>query len=135
MDDGIKDEVVNAIDAEKLELSEQINTLKQQQILGEANIEYALNFMENISKQWPDASLDLKLKMQELILPKGFVYDIKNDNFIINEISPLYRGNPTIKQADDAENSIVVNLIETNWNDILMEFNRLYHLMRGLSLA
>ena len=108
MDDGIKDEVVNAIDAEKLELSEQINTLKQQQILGEANIEYALNFMENISKQWPDASLDLKLKMQELILPKGFVYDIKNDNFIINEISPLYRGISTIKQADDAENSIVV---------------------------
>ena len=108
MDDGIKDEVVNAIDAEKLELSEQINTLKQQQILGEANIEYALNFMENISKQWPDASLDLKLKMQELILPKGFVYDIKNDNFIINEISPLYRGISAIKQADDAKNSVVV---------------------------
>lgn len=29
----------------------------------------------------------------------------------------------------------MVNLIESNWNDILMEFNRLYHLMRGLSLA
>lgn len=108
LDDGIKDEVVNAIDAEKLELNAQINTLKQQQMLSEANIEYALNFMENISKQWSDASLDLKLKMQELIFPKGFVYDIKNDNFIINEISPLYRGNPTIKQADDAENSVMV---------------------------
>ena len=108
MDDGIKDEVVNAIDAEKLELNEQINTLKQQQMLSEANIEYALNFMESISKQWSDASLDLKLKMQELIFPKGFVYDIKNDNFIINEISPLYRGISTIKQADDTKNSVMV---------------------------
>lgn len=28
-----------------------------------------------------------------------------------------------------------MNLVESCWNDILMEFNRLYHPMRGLSLV
>ena len=108
IDDSTKDEVVNAIDIEKLELNEQINKLEQQQIINEASIEYALNFMVDIAKQWSDASLELKQKMQELIFPNGFIYDIKNDNFIINEISPLYRGISAIKQADDAKNSVVV---------------------------
>ena len=64
--------------------------------------------MENIAQQWADSPLELKQKFQKLIFPKGFIYDIENDKFIINEISPLYRGNTTIKQAGDAENSIVV---------------------------
>ena len=108
VDDSTKDELVNAIDIEKLELNEQINKLEQQQILNEASIEYALNFMVDIAKQWSDASLELKQKMQELIFPNGFIYDIKNDNFIMNEISPLYRGISAIKQTDDAENSVMV---------------------------
>ncbi len=63
-------------------------------------------FMENVAQQWMDSPL--KQKFQQLIFPKGFIYDIKNDKFIINEISPLYRGKTTIKQADDDENSILV---------------------------
>ena len=59
---------------------------------------------------WADSPLELKQKFQKLIFLKGFIYDIENDKFIINEISPLYRGNTTIKQADDAENSIAVTL-------------------------
>jgi hypothetical protein len=39
------------------------------------------------------------------------------------------------KDPSKADESLVVNVVESNWNDILMEFRRLYHLMRGLSLA
>ncbi len=34
-----------------------------------------------------------------------------------------------------AETFFLVTLIESNWNDILMEFRRLHQLMRGLALA
>ncbi len=108
LDDEDKEEALNILTADKLDLTEELNALEQRQTVSESSIEYALNFMENVSKQWSDASLDLRLKMQELIFPKGFIYDIKNDNFIINEISPLYRGISTIKQADDAKNSVMV---------------------------
>ena len=100
--------LTNSLDAEKLEIQSQVNSLEAQQTLSESHIEYALNFMENVAQQWMDSPLELKQKFQQLIFPKGFIYDIKNDKFIINEISPLYRGKTTIKQADDEENSIVV---------------------------
>ncbi len=103
-----KEETLNMMTADRLALNEELEVLELRQTLSESSIEYALNFMQNISKQWSDASLDLKLKMQELIFPKGFIYDIKNDNFIINEISPLYRGVSSIKQADNAKNSVLV---------------------------
>lgn len=31
--------------------------------------------------------------------------------------------------------SHMVNVVESNWNDILFEFRRLYQLMKGLSLS
>jgi site-specific DNA recombinase len=81
---------IDSVDCDKLDAKQDLDELEQQQTLSESNIEYALNFMGNIAKQWSDAPLDLKQKFQNLIFPKGFVLDIKNDNFIISEISPLY---------------------------------------------
>jgi hypothetical protein len=37
------------------------------------------------------APLELKQAYQELVFPKGFIYDIKSQNFLTPEISPLYR--------------------------------------------
>lgn len=108
MDDEEKKIVIEAIDVEKLEISQEINKLEQQQTLREANIEYALNFMADMAKQWSDASLDLKQKLQSLVFPHGFEYDIKNRNFLINEISPLYRWITPENEADFAENSAMV---------------------------
>ena len=106
--DEEKQLVVDAIDVEKLEISQQINELEQQQQVSEANIEYAINFMANMAKQWSDASLELKQKFQSLIFPNGFEYDIKNHNFIINEVSPLYGVITPEIEADFAKNSVMV---------------------------
>ncbi len=119
LEEDEKDEATSMLAADKLNLVQELNDLEQRQTVSESSIDYALGFMENISKQWYDASLDLKQKMQELIFPKGFVYDIKNDNFIISEISPLYRGSDSIKRADDFENSVLVSHVDQNWKPLL----------------
>ena len=106
-EDDMKD-LIDTIDIEKLETQMQINELEKQQTISESSIEYALNFMADTSKQWSDASLKTKQNIQSLIFPSGFEYDIKSHNFIINEISPLYRGISSIKQADVAKNSVLV---------------------------
>ena len=103
-----KQMVIDDVDVEKLDITDQLAELEQQQTVSEANIEYALNFMANMSKQWSDASLDLKQKFQNMIFPKGFEYDISNDKFIINEISPLYRCITPDMEADLSENSVMV---------------------------
>jgi site-specific DNA recombinase len=95
-------------DEEKLALQQELHDLEQRQTLNESSIEYALNFMANVSKQWSDASLDLKHKIQTLIFPEGFEYDIQNEKFIIHKISPLYSGSSTIKRANSTENSVLV---------------------------
>lgn len=100
--------VTENLDTEKLELAGQLSELEQRQSISETQIEYALNFMTNISKQWADAPLDLKQKIQTLVFPEGFALDIKNDNFITTKISPLYRGITAVEQADFAKNSLVV---------------------------
>lgn len=101
--------VIDDLDTEKLELSSQLAELEQRQTISESHIEYALNFMTNIAKQWSDAPLDIKQKFQNLIFPEGFVLDIKNDNFITTKISPLYRGITAVEQADFDNNSLMVN--------------------------
>lgn len=103
-----KQDVIDSLDAEKLDLSDQVAVLEQRQTISEAHIEYALNFMTNIAKQWSDAPLDVKQQFQKLIFPEGFVLDIKNDNFISHKISPLYRGVTAVEQADLDENSLLV---------------------------
>ena len=104
-----KKEVVDSLDSEKLDLKQSLDLLEQEQTLSESSIEYALSFMRNVAKQWSDANLELKQKYQNLIFPRGFVYDIKQHNFISLDISPLYR---YISVEDDpfkASNSILVN--------------------------
>ena len=103
-----KDTEIQICDEEKIELQQELSDLEQRQTLSEGAIEYALNFMANVSKLWSDAPLDLKQKIQNLVFPEGFEYDIPNDKFIINKISPLYSGSSTIKRANSTENSVLV---------------------------
>lgn len=108
LSDDEKQMVIDDVDVEKLDITDQLAELEQQQTVSEANIEYALNFMGNMAHQWSDASLELKQKFQNLIFPNGFEYDIQNDNFIINKISPLYRWNRPDMEADLSKNSLMV---------------------------
>lgn len=59
-----KDLLINALDAEKLVLIEELTALEAQQTIQETNIEYALNFMGDVEKVWADAPLELKIKFQ-----------------------------------------------------------------------
>lgn len=103
-----KDSFINELDTEKLELTTQVAELEERQSISENSIDYALNFMGNIAKQWSDAPFELRQKFQHLIFPQGFEYDIKNDNFIINKISPLYRCITPEMETDYAKNSVMV---------------------------
>ena len=106
--DDEKQMAIDYVDTEKLDITDQLAELEQQQTVSEANIEYALNFMANMAHQWSDASLDLKQKFQNMIFPNGFEYDIHNDNFIINKVSPLYRWVTPENEADFTKNSLMV---------------------------
>ncbi|MFZ2545067.1 MAG: recombinase family protein [Candidatus Saccharimonadales bacterium] len=114
-----KDSFINDLDIEKLELITQTQELERRQSVSEESIDYALNFMRNIAKQWADAPFDLKQKFQYLIFPDGFEYDIRNDNFIINKISPLYRCVTPEMETDYAKNSTMVTHVDQTWNSIL----------------
>jgi site-specific DNA recombinase len=103
-----KQVVIDNLDNEKLEVTQELERLEQQQTLGESSIEYALTYMTNIAKLWSDADLDLKRKLQNLVFPKGFTYDIKQGNFISPGISPLYRYSTTELTSLNSQNSIMV---------------------------
>ena len=67
----------DSLDEEKLTIMDDITRLESRQTVGEASIDYALNFMRDMSSQWNHAPLELRQKIQSLIFPSGFVYDIK----------------------------------------------------------
>jgi hypothetical protein len=71
-------------------------------------------------------------KFQNLIFPGGFILDIKNDNFIINKISPLYRGiTPEIK-ADYAKNFVLVTLRYSVYKEIVAEIIRWNDMLKNV---
>ena len=96
------------LEQEQRDISEQLDNLEQRLLVSEAQIDYALEYMSAIYKKWQTASLEVQQKFQSLIFPNGFVYDIKNQNFIIDEISPLYRYKTKQKELPASENSYLV---------------------------
>lgn len=134
---GISDDekqfITQEIESERDGLKKQIYEVEQQQSVSDTTVEAVLDFMENLSAQWPQASFDVQQKVQKLIFPKGFEYDIKNDNFIINEISPLYRCITPEIETDYAENSVMVNRLLANWNLISSEIIRWNKTLRQIS--
>jgi site-specific DNA recombinase len=125
-----KKEAVDSIDTEKLELKQQLDGLEQEQTLSEASIDYALNFMTDIAKQWADADLELKQKIQTVVFPKGFTLDIKQGNFISADISPLYRVALEENETLQAVNVVMVTLSYPIYNIITREIIRWNTLLR-----
>ena len=87
--------------------------------------------MSNVAKQWADAPLQLKQKYQNLIFPRGFVYDIKQHNFISSDISPLYRCISLENTPFKANNSVLVNHIQSNYKQLVAEIIRWNEIMLG----
>ncbi len=111
-------EVLDNIDTERLELKQQLSGLEQEQTLSEASIDYALSFMTNVAKQWLDADLELKQKIQNVIFPQGFILDIKQGNFISPHLSPLYSVISNQNTLLQANNSVMVNLQQIEYKKL-----------------
>lgn len=70
-----KAEQIAKLDAEKVKLELARNEARVSEVNTEALIEYAINFMANVSKQWVDASPADKQRFQNIIFPEGLTYD------------------------------------------------------------
>jgi site-specific DNA recombinase len=103
-----KDTALRGADKERVDLQSELLTLERKQTTSEDSIENALGFMGNINKYWHSAPLELKQAYQELVFPKGFVYDIKTRKFLTPEISPLYRLDLGELGAKNDENFVMV---------------------------
>ncbi len=97
-----KDILMDALENQKLDLSLKLREAEQQQSFREADIEYALNFMEFVDKQWEDATFDVRQRFQKMLFPKGLVYDPVNHTFGTSEISVLYRSVSNKKASEEA---------------------------------
>ena len=86
-----KDQLIDALDIRKLDAETSLADAENTQSLRENEIEYAINFMDQVDKQWADASFDLQQKFQKMIFPDGVAYDAENRSFGTSEISVLYR--------------------------------------------
>lgn len=86
-----KDALFDALDVRKAEAMDKLLDLEEEQNFRESDIEYAINFMENVDKQWADADFDMQQRFQNLIFPNGIMYDSKNHRFGTSKISPLYQ--------------------------------------------
>src|SRR5690606_6875956 len=76
-----KDDLVDALDQEKLLVLEEQRTLEQQQHIREADIELAVNTMRDVDKQWSNATPEARRRFQSVLFPIGLVYDPQTRRF------------------------------------------------------
>lgn len=128
-----KNLLIDRLDEQKLKLSSVLDEMEQQQAVRETDIEMAINQMENVSEQWALSDADIKLRFQNMLFPRGVVYDDKTGKFGTSEISPLYRYAPTKKDLPEPEKSFLVAQVHSNWNLILEELSRWLQLNREVT--
>ena len=90
LDDGEQRELMGSYDADRSRIESELADLKQIQLLREADIEYACNFMSMPAKLWRDGDLETKQAIQKMIFPNGAYFDLKHKKCGTSEISPLF---------------------------------------------
>ena len=103
-----KNEFVKSLDIRKLTAEVKLEEAENVQALREDDIDYAINFMDQVDKLWADASFDLQQQFQKMLFPNGVVYDSQNRRFGTSEISVLYR---LETNKNDLERSLKFNLV------------------------
>ena len=86
-----KDSYTASLDSQKDDESAELTRLEQQQTIRETDIEQAIKIMESVDRQWSESEVDLQIRFQSMLFPRGVVYDSKNHRFGTSEISELYR--------------------------------------------
>ncbi len=91
-----------------MELEDKIGRLEDIQQLNEATIEYVCNFIDLPAKMWKDSDYETRLEFQNLIMPQGVAFDIKQQGFGTEGISALYRLKLNKKDLSVKEKSLLV---------------------------
>jgi len=84
--------------------------LEEEQNFRESDIEYAINFMENVGRQWADADFDMQQRLQNLVVPYGALYDQEDHRFGTSRISPLYQS-LSIEKCQE----IILTFLKLSW--------------------
>lgn len=103
-----KNEQTSILDSEKEVYLVQKDSLSNRQAIEEADIDRAINIMESVAAQWLDSDLATQQRFQNLLFPKGLVYDYENSMFGTTELSPLYRYILTKKDSKEPLKSFLV---------------------------
>ena len=67
----------------------------------------------------------MKQAYQELVFPKGFVYDTRSKKFLTPEISPLYRLDLGEMGVKNDKNYVMVILADQTWNTLLENIQKI----------
>ena len=103
-----KNELIDDLDKDKFRITGDLNDLIAIQNVQEADIDLAINIMEQVDKQWEISSLDNQQRFQTMLFPEGLVYNYETSNFGTSKISPLYRYTPNKKDLPESEKSVLV---------------------------
>ncbi len=103
-----KKDLVDELDKDKLRITGELNDLISLQNVQEADIELAINIMEQVDQQWEGSSLDNQQRFQSMLFPEGLVYDHTTGAFGTSQISPLYRYVPNKKDSEAPSKSSLV---------------------------
>jgi len=107
-----KQEVESEIAMVKLSLSQsQIESFDIESVLN-----YAINFIRNLGRQWLDLSPQLRSRFQKLVFPEGIFYK-KGFGFWNQKLGCIY----AINQHFNGQKSSLVRLLRFNWNQIIQE--------------
>lgn len=77
-------------------------------MIRESDIDTAITVMESVHEQWGKSELDLQVRFQNMLFPRGVVYDSINHRFGTSEISELYRCISIEKAPEGALKSYLV---------------------------
>jgi site-specific DNA recombinase len=103
-----KNEQTELLDNEKQIYIDEKESLMGKQSTQEADIDKILDIMESIPRQWLNSDLATQQRFQNLLFPKGLVYDYKNELFGTSQLSDLYRYTLNKKDLPVSEKSFLV---------------------------
>ena len=103
-----KNQLVDGLDNDKFHVTGQLSDLIDIQKVQEADIDLAVNVMEQVDKQWEVSSLDSQQRFQSMLFPEGLTYDYQSGRFGTTMISPLYRYTPNKKDSEESSHNDLV---------------------------
>ncbi len=103
---------------ERVEVHQELEKCTQKVSNLDESIEKLLSFSSNLPSLWTSSDYTGKLNLQNLVFPKGIVYDKKNDECRTKEINPLFAYIAYLKQVLE-DKKIGIAEIKFNYADLV----------------